>query len=154
MDMGCGETLILIATLLWAVETIVAKKLLQWMTARTGALGRMGIGAAVMWGFLGATGRAGATAALNPAQWFWVLITAVFLIGYVWTWYSALKLAPASLVTTVLALGALVTIGLTALLDGRYSALPAPWAIGLFAVGLLAYVLPLLISRRRTAEAS
>lgn len=37
-----GDTLILIATLLWADETILAKKVLGWMSSQTAALGHMG----------------------------------------------------------------------------------------------------------------
>lgn len=151
---GTGETLILIATLLWAVETIIAKKLLSGVTPRTAALGRMGVGAIVMWGFLTLTGRAGTTVTLGATQWLWVLVTAVFLMGYVWSWYSALRVAPASLVTTVLALGALVTIGLTALLDGKLNTLPAPWVVVLMAGGVAAFLLPPLLRRVKWAEAS
>ncbi|MBI4672599.1 MAG: DMT family transporter [Chloroflexi bacterium] len=151
---GAGETLILIATLLWAVETIVAKKLLTGASARTAALGRMGVGVLVMWGFLGLTGRTGAALALNSTQWFWVLVTAVFLMGYVWTWYSALKLAPASLVTTVLTLGALITLALTALLENKWTVIPALWVIALMAIGVVAFLLPPFLHRRRMVETS
>jgi drug/metabolite transporter (DMT)-like permease len=116
---GQGETLILIATLLWAVETILAKKVLAGVSARTAALGRMGVGSLVMWLFLAATGRADAALILTGTQWFWVTLTSAFLLAYVWTWYSALKAAPASLVTSVLTLGGAVTVMLTILLEGQ-----------------------------------
>lgn len=115
---GSGETLMLMATLLWAAETIVAKKLLRGVSARTAALGRMGVGAVVMWLFLLGSGQAGTALALAPVQWMWVSITSLFLLAYVWTWYSALKAAPATLVTSVLTLGAAVTVVLTILLEG------------------------------------
>ena len=108
---GTGELLILSATLLWAIETILAKRVLAGISAQAGALGRMGIGVLVMWLFLGLTGRAGQSLALSGQQWLWVAITAVFLMAYVWTWYRALKAAPASLVTSVLSLGAIITAG-------------------------------------------
>ncbi len=111
---GTGETLILIATLLWAVETILAKKVLGWMSSHTAALGRMGIGALVMWVFLTTTGRAGIAFTLSGTQWLWIVVTAVFLMAYVWTWYGALKAAPATLVTSVLTIGAIITILLSA----------------------------------------
>ena len=115
---GSGETLMLVATLLWAAETIVAKKLLSGISARTAALGRMGVGALVMWLFLLVTGQAATALALTSVQWMWVGITSAFLLAYVWTWYSALKAAPATLVTSVLTLGAAVTVILTILLEG------------------------------------
>jgi drug/metabolite transporter (DMT)-like permease len=116
---GVGELLILSATLLWAVETILAKKVLAGVSAQTAALGRMGIGVLVMWLFLGLTGRAERAIALTGTQWFWVAITAIFLMAYVWTWYRALKAASASLVTSILTLGAIVTVGLAMLFEGK-----------------------------------
>jgi drug/metabolite transporter (DMT)-like permease len=41
------------------------------------------------------------------------------LFGYVGTWYAALKLAPATVVTSVLAVGAVVTVGLATALEGK-----------------------------------
>ncbi len=137
---GIGETLILIATLMWAVETIIAKKVLVGMSARTAALGRMGVGAAAMWLFLALTARTETAAALDATQWLWVALTAVFLFGYVWTWYSALKYAPATLVTTVLTLGAIITILLTALLDGKFATQSQIVALTVIALGALAFI--------------
>jgi drug/metabolite transporter (DMT)-like permease len=136
---GQGETLILIATLLWAVETILAKKLLAGVTARTAALGRMGIGALVMWVFLAATGRAGTALTLTSTQWFWVAVTSVFLLAYVWTWYSALQAAPATLVTSVLTLGAAVTIVVTIFLEGKETTALQVVAMVLMLLGAAAF---------------
>jgi len=116
---GTGELLIISATLLWAIETILAKKVLAGISAQTAALGRMGIGALVMWLFLGLTGRAERAIVLTGTQWLWVAITAMLLMAYVWTWYRALKAAPASLVTSVLTLGAIITVGLAVPFEGK-----------------------------------
>jgi drug/metabolite transporter (DMT)-like permease len=138
---GAGETLILIATLMWAVETIVARKVLAGISAGVAALGRMGVGAVVMWIFLSLTGRAGPALSLTGTQWLWVAATAVFLLAYVWTWYHALKLAPASLVTSVLVLGAVITSLLNRVLEGRDLSAAQLAAMALIAAGLAAYVL-------------
>jgi drug/metabolite transporter (DMT)-like permease len=150
---GSGEMLILIATLLWAVETIVAKKVLAGVSARTAALGRMGVGVLVMWAFLTATGRAGAAAALNGTQWLWVAVTALFLAAYVWTWYAALKAAPATLVTSVLTLGVVVTILITAVLEGKAVTAPQAAAAAVMAVGAALFALRLSAARAPAAEA-
>ncbi len=141
-----GDTLILIATMLWAIETILAKKVLGWMSPQTAALGRMGIGALVMWVFLASTGHAETAFTLNGTQWFWVVITAVFLMAYVWTWYGALKLAPATVVTSVLTIGAIVTILLSAVFDRHAATAPQLVAMALLVLGAVLFVLP---SRRR-----
>ena len=136
---GPGETLMLIATLLWAAETILAKKLLSGVSARTAALGRMGVGALVMWLFLLASGRAGTALTLASAQWMWVAITSAFLLAYVWTWYSALKAAPATLVTSVLTLGAAITVILTILLEGGETTGLQVVAMILMLIGIAAF---------------
>jgi drug/metabolite transporter (DMT)-like permease len=137
-----GDTLILIATLLWAVETILAKKVLGWLSPKTAALGRMGTGALVMWGFLTLTGRATTALTLNGTQWLWVAITALFLMAYVWIWYGALKLAPASLVTSLLTVGAIITILLTAIFNGQMATLPQTASMLLLVLGAALLALP------------
>ena len=151
---GTGETLILIATLLWAVETILAKKVLGWMSSHTAALGRMGIGALVMWVFLTTTGRAGIAFTLSGTQWLWIVVTAVLLMAYVWTWYGALKAAPATLVTSVLTIGAIITILLSAVLDQHTATVPQIIAMTLLVLGAALFALPRRFWRRQLAEAA
>ncbi|MBI5033727.1 MAG: DMT family transporter [Chloroflexi bacterium] len=151
---GSGEMLILLATLMWSVETIVAKRVLADVSARTAAFGRMGIGALTMWAFLALTGRAGNALALDGTQWFWIALTSIFLFGYVWTWYTALKAAPASLVTTVLTLAAIITIALTALLEGTPTSIPQLGGMLIMALGALVFLLPPLQKQQRAVEAS
>ena len=149
-----GDTLILIATLLWAIETILAKWVLGWMSSQTAALGRMGVGALVMWIFLAFTGRAGTVFTLDGTQWFWVAVTAVFLIAYVWTWYSALKWAPATVVTSVLTIGAIITIVLSATFDRQAAIAPQLVAIALLVVGAALFALPSGLRKQRAVEAA
>ena len=122
---GMAELLVLTATLLWAVEVIVARRLLgpEGVSVRLAAASRMALGAVLIAGFLVVTGRIGAIAAFTTEQWAIVAGTGLLLLGYVSTWYAALQRAPASLVTTVLVGGALITAGLSAARTGE---LPAP----------------------------
>ena len=53
-------------------------------------------------------------ASLTATQWAWGLGTGVLLAGYVGTWLAALRRAPASVVASVLVLGAPITAVLTA----------------------------------------
>jgi drug/metabolite transporter (DMT)-like permease len=122
--------------LLWAVETILAKKVLASISAQTAALGRMGIGALVMWLFLGLTGRAERAIVLTGTQWLWVAITAMLLMAYVWTWYRALKTAPAALVTSVLTLGAIITVGLAVPFESKGMAESQVVALAVMTLGV------------------
>ncbi len=130
-----GETLIALATGLWAVETILAKRLLGSVPPLVAGAGRMGLGLVVLIGFLIVTGRAGAVAQLGLEQWAWVLGTGVLLAGYVATWYGALRRAPATMVAAVLTIGAPITATLQLLSTG---ALPAAGPLAGNALILLA----------------
>jgi drug/metabolite transporter (DMT)-like permease len=127
---GSGETLILAATLLWALETILVKRLLASVPSSLMATLRMSVGLVVLVGYLAVSGRISVVAGLAPVQWGWALLTGLVLAGYVATWFGALRLAPASVVTSVLVLGAVVTGALSALDRG---AVPAPTTLGGYA---------------------
>ena len=117
--LGQAELLVLSATLLWAVEAVLARRLMRDISAPVAALGRMGFGALALLGFLVVSGRAGTLVSLEAAQWGWVLLTAVFLLAYVGCYYSALKRAPATLVASVLVLGSVITSLLHALFSAQ-----------------------------------
>ena len=109
---GPAELMILAATLLWAVEVIVARRLLGERGRQRPARGDLADGA-----------RRGRHRRLPrrhrpdrrrsprspPSSGRSSPRPGVLLLGYVTTWYAALQRAPASLVTTVLVGGALVT---------------------------------------------
>ncbi len=120
---GGGESLIAMATAFWAVETVLARRLLGSVPSLTAGAARMGFGLVVLVGYLAFSGRLGLISTLSAAQWAWVLGTGVLLAGYVATWYGALKRAPATVVTAVLTLGAPITALLQAIASGT---VPAP----------------------------
>ncbi|HLX34840.1 MAG TPA: DMT family transporter [Candidatus Limnocylindrales bacterium] len=115
---GSGETMIAAATLLWAVETILVRRVLRTVPTQIVAAARLGFGMVVLVAYLGATGRVSAIASLSLVQWAWALGTGVLLAAYVATWFGALRRAPASLVTAVLVVGAPVTATLQAISTG------------------------------------
>jgi drug/metabolite transporter (DMT)-like permease len=124
---GPGESLILAATLFWAAETILVKRLLDGVPSTVLATLRMTIGLVVLVAYLAVSGKLGIIPGLGPDQWGWMLLTGIVLAGYVATWFGALQRAPASVVTSVLVLGAVVTGALTALAKGSP---PGPSIIG------------------------
>lgn len=119
---GMGETMIAAATLLWSVEVVLAKRLLARVDPLVVGVGRLGIGLLVLVGYLALTGRLGLVGGLAPSQWAWVALTGVLLAGYVATWLSALRLAPATVVTSVLVLGAPITATLDLVVNGKVPA--------------------------------
>lgn len=115
---GLGETMIAGATLLWSIEVILAKRLLVGVSAPLLAASRMGIGFVILLGYLAASGRLGGLAAIPAEALVWILATGLLLAGYVATWYGALRLAPATTVTSILVAGAVGTGVLSALTTG------------------------------------
>lgn len=123
---GTGELMVVGATLLWSVEVILAKRLLRGgVPVSLLAAARMAVGAAALFTIVGVSGRIGAMAAFGVEQWFAIGITAVLLTGYVLSWFSALQRAPATSVTSILVVGAVVT---TILQSWSTGGLPAPTA--------------------------
>jgi drug/metabolite transporter (DMT)-like permease len=147
---GAGETMIAAATLLWSVEVILARRLLLGRVPSP-VLGaaRLGIGLVVLIAYVAVSGRLGILAGLTPNQWFWALVTGLPLAGYVATWLAALKRAPASVVTSVLVLGAPITAALQAIANG---AVPAPGTVlGQLLIVVAALGLAALAARRPVA---
>jgi drug/metabolite transporter (DMT)-like permease len=115
---GVGEAMILAATLLWAVEVIVVKRLVVPLEPRTLAAARMALGTVVLVAWIVASGRASELLGLSASQWGWAILTGALLSAYVATWYAALARAQAVDVTAVLVFGAVVTALLAGAADG------------------------------------
>jgi len=139
-SLGAGDWLILAATLLWSVETIISKKALESLDSKIVAWGRMFFGSLIILLFLTATNKLSLMATLTISQLVWIGITSVFLLGYVFTWYSGLKELKASVATSILLLGSVIT----ATLDFAFSsaAIDIPKIIGiiLLILGVLSVV--------------
>jgi drug/metabolite transporter (DMT)-like permease len=139
---GGAELLILAATVLWAVEVVLVRWLLTSTAVSVGlaAAARMAIGAVGILGFLVLSGRADGLFALTAWQWLVIAGTGALLLGYVTTWYAALERAPASLVSSILVGGAVLTATLTVIRTGTLPAADAATGLGLLAVGLVATI--------------
>ena len=136
-SISSGELLILAATLLWAIEVVVAKRLLGSLSSWTVGLARMGFGSVALIGWVLVTGSGAALLTMDAAQWGWVLLTGVILAGYVATWFAALARAQAVDVTAVLVLAALITAGLNAVVNRTPLAPQLGWLLMLAAGGTL-----------------
>jgi drug/metabolite transporter (DMT)-like permease len=115
---GAGEAMILAATLLWAVEVILVKRLVAGIEPRTLAAARMGLGTVILLGWLAVSGRLGDLTVLSGDQWSWAIATGLLLTAYVATWYAALARAQAVDVTAVLVFAAVVTAVIDRVTDG------------------------------------
>ena len=136
LSMGPGAGLVLGATLLWALETVVAKRLLGTLSPGRVATTRMGVGVAVLLAYLGITGSFGGLLTLAPGQWSWALLTGLLLAAYVGTWMGALARARAVDVTSVL-VGSVVVTTLLSAAFGVGGLAPEGAGLVLVAVGVV-----------------
>lgn len=113
---GKGETLVLIATLLWAVEFIISKKVLKNVSANIVAGARMVFGSILLLAFLTLTGRISLFFSYDWSVWKWAILTGAILFLFVISWYHALSRLPATLVTSIL----VVASPITTLLEGVF----------------------------------
>ena len=152
MPFGSGEAMVLAATLLWAVEVVIAKRLLGELSSWTLGVARMVLGSVGLLGWLAYRGKFGVLTGMDAHQWRWVLLTGLILAAYVGTWFAALQRAAAVDVTAVLVVGAPLTALLNAVVQGT-SLVPQLDGLGLIAVGGLIIVGSRLAGRRQAAVA-
>ncbi|MFC1757002.1 DMT family transporter [Patescibacteria group bacterium] len=115
INFGLGEALILGATFLWAVESVFAKKVLEKLPALVVAWGRMFFGSIFLLVYLSFVGGVGQLFVFSIDKLAWLFLAGAFLFLYVTTWYSALKFAPASVVSSVLVLAVPITATLNSI---------------------------------------
>lgn len=137
---NAGELMILAATILWAIENVIAKIALKDISSLTVVGARMTIGSLILVSFVLIKGGGSAIFAMNLQQWLWTFIPAVLLFGYVTTWYTALKYAPATYVATLLVPATLVTNILSAIFITHAFTLTQFASAILFALGTILVV--------------
>jgi drug/metabolite transporter (DMT)-like permease len=104
-----GSLLVLIATILWAVENVISKHVIDEISPRIVMWSRMFFGSLFIFAFLFFSHQVSMMVKINPQQIGWVLITGIILLGYVITWYSGLKYVKVSEASIILMLGSPIT---------------------------------------------
>lgn len=137
-----GELMILIATIFWAVENILAKKVLPTVDPDLLVAARMGIGSLVLMTIsaIAYPESLNKFSSLNLTQIFWFSATAATLFLYNITWYRALKLAPVTAVSSILVASTLVTNVLSAMFVTHNWTALINFQTGLMFVGLVLFL--------------
>ncbi|MDO8555249.1 MAG: DMT family transporter [bacterium] len=121
---GYAEILIFGATLLWAVENVIAKIALRGISPLVVGSGRMFFGSLFLLAYLIYTGEIGGLFILSGTKIWWLIASGAILFGYVVSWYSALKMAPAVTVSAILVVAGPITIVLDSIfVSHRFSVL-------------------------------
>lgn len=116
-----GDLYVFLAVILWAVENVISKHVLRNTTSEIVAWARMFFGAGFIFLYLIFIGQAQSVFQINLEQVGLVLITAVFLFGYVLTWYKGIARIPVSAATSILLLGSPITTLLAIVNTGKIS---------------------------------
>ncbi|QQS15992.1 MAG: DMT family transporter [Candidatus Moraniibacteriota bacterium] len=148
---GLGEVLVLLATILWAVENILAKKVLHHISSLSAMSARMILGSVVIFCWLVLSGKVGIAFSLSWSAWGWTFLTSLLLVGYVSCWYRALSLAPAGFVASLLVPAAFITGALSSIfVTGTISASSlAGWLSLALGIALLSWKVAPLFPKGR-----
>lgn len=119
LTFGAGDWMILGATLFWAVENIISKKVLGAVDWKTVVWARMTFGSGLIFLFLLASGNLSQVSISSPVQLSWAIVTAVLLFAYQATWYSGLRYVPVGTATSILLLGSSITTFLSFVQKGQ-----------------------------------
>ena len=108
-----GHLLIFSATIFWAAENALAKQALKELSGNIVAFGRMFFGSLFILIFLASTKKLPLITSMSQPQYLWIMITSVFLLLYVFTYYNGLKYIEVTTATYILSLGSVITTVLT-----------------------------------------
>jgi len=117
LEINVGDLLILLATLFWSVEQILAKSVLKMeeISGTIVAFCRMFFGLFIMIPFVVLTNNFTPIFSFGINEVIWILFTSVLLLGYVFTWYNGIKKIEVSKATAILLLGSVITTMLNAI---------------------------------------
>ena len=104
-----GHLLILLATVFWAAENVLAKKVLKELNGNIVAFGRMFFGSLFILLFLALTQKLPLIAFMSQQQYLWIIVTSLFLLLYVFTYYNGLKQIEVTTAACILSLGSVIT---------------------------------------------
>ncbi|MBR9689615.1 MAG: DMT family transporter [Candidatus Altiarchaeota archaeon] len=111
MSVRWGDMLVLVATLVWALESTLAKKFMSlgetnWRIS----FGRMFFGSLFLFGVAALQGKLSLILELQPIQWIYILVSTLMLMWYVLTWYWGLKYISLTKATGLLLFSPIVSL--------------------------------------------
>jgi len=133
---------ILGATVLWALEYILAKKFMSNISPEVLSWGRMFIGSIILMLYLVLSGKGAPMAWITMVQIPWLLVVGLTLSFYVLTWYKTLKLIPATYAAAILTAASPITT----LLDKYFGTGKIPHNFGLYATVILLAIAILIVN--------
>ncbi len=137
---GIGQLMVLGATVLWALEYTISRKVLADVSPKVLMVSRMLFGSIVLFGFLGVTGSLHLISTVSVEVVQWLALTSLLLFGFVMAWYHALKHLPVLKATAVLASGGIITAALNLFFLGKAVTLTEGMGLLLILLGVVIMV--------------
>ncbi len=120
---GLGDFLVIAATILWALENVIARKaMIKGETNYVVSFARMFFGALVLFGILILLGRIDALLLISPQQLLNISVSTIILFAYVFFWYWSIKLINVSKASGILLLSPVISL----ILGTAFLGEPAP----------------------------
>jgi drug/metabolite transporter (DMT)-like permease len=111
MNPQLGDALVIGATVLWALENVVARKtMLGGETNFFVSFARMFFGGVILFGVAILLGKFDLLFSLAPHQWFNISVSVAFLFGYVLFWYWSIRYINVSKASSLLLLAPVVSL--------------------------------------------
>lgn len=135
--LNAGDLYVLTATLFWAAEIIISKKVLDSVSGTVLGAARLLVGSLFILAFLGFSGRSLLFSELSFAGFEWAILGGILLAGYNFTFYNGLKHIKASEAAAILTLGAPITGILTIMSSGGAMKIQELAGIGFLVLGII-----------------
>jgi drug/metabolite transporter (DMT)-like permease len=120
IDPSIGDFLVIVATILWAVENTIAKKvMIKGGSNFIVSFSRMFFGSIFIFGVLLALGKFDELLSLSMEQIGKIFISTAILFGYVFTWYKGIKLINVSKAAPLLLISPVISLFLGIILFGE-----------------------------------
>jgi len=106
-----GDLLVIAATILWAIEAIIARKaMLIGETNWVVSFARMFFGGLILFGFVLLFGKMGLLLTLSMQQWINIIASTIILFVYVFFWYWSIKCINVTKATSLLLLAPIISL--------------------------------------------
>jgi len=106
-----GDLLVIAATILWAIEAIIARKaMLIGETNWVVSFARMFFGGLILFGFVLLFGKMGLLLTLSMQQWINIIASTIILFVYVFFWYWSIKCINVTKATSLLLLAPIISV--------------------------------------------
>lgn len=140
-NLNNGSLLVLAATILWAVENVIAKVTLKNVSSEVVGWARIIFGIPILFLLTIVLGKGELLFTAKTLSIMPLITSSLFLCIYILTWYKALSYAPATLVTSILVIAPVITNFLTGIfITHEFPQLQTTTSVLLlFGVGLIVF---------------